>query len=74
MKLKTNLAALLFAATVAGQAFAETTLRFAHPTPEADIQHQMAEFFAEILSARTGGELDVKIFPGGQLGSDAQAH
>jgi tripartite ATP-independent transporter DctP family solute receptor len=53
-------------------ALAQTTLRFAHPTPEADIQHQMAEFFAEELSARTNGEIEVQIFPAGQLGSDAQ--
>ncbi|MEM8569693.1 MAG: DctP family TRAP transporter solute-binding subunit [Pseudomonadota bacterium] len=73
MTFQKTLAAVCAAAVLAGPALAETTLRFAHPTPEADIQHQMAEFFAETLAERTDGELDVQIFPGGQLGSDAQA-
>ncbi|KIC50150.1 C4-dicarboxylate ABC transporter substrate-binding protein [Tateyamaria sp. ANG-S1] len=70
--MKTAVAALFTAAILVAPASAET-LRFAHPVPEADIQHQMAEFFAETLAERTGGDLDVQIFPGGQLGSDAQA-
>ncbi len=73
MTLKTTFAALCTVAALAAPAVAETTLRFAHPTPEADIQHQMAEFFAKELAARSGGDLKVQIFPGGQLGSDAQA-
>lgn len=73
MTIQNTFAAAFAAALLAGPAVAETTLRFAHPTPEADIQHQMAEFFAETLAERSGGELTVQIFPGGQLGSDAQA-
>lgn len=73
MKLNHTLVALCAMAALSTQAAAETTLRFAHPTPEADIQHKMAEFFAEKLAERSGGELDVQIFPAGQLGSDAQA-
>ena len=73
MTLRTTFAALAATACLAMPLAAETTLRFAHPTPEADIQHQMAEFFAEKLAEKTGGELSVQIFPGGQLGSDAQA-
>lgn len=73
MKLRTAFATLVATACLAAPLAAQTTLRFAHPTPEADIQHQMAEFFAEKLAEKTGGELSVQIFPGGQLGSDAQA-
>ena len=72
MKILTKIAALAIAAAVAAPALASTTLRFAHPTPETDIQHKMALFFAEQLDARTNGEIKVQIFPGGQLGSDAQ--
>lgn len=72
MKLKHSFAALVAVAALATPVMAETTLRFAHPTPEADIQHQMAEYFAAELSSRTDGEIDVQIFPGGQLGSDSQ--
>ena len=72
MKLKHTLATLCTALMLATPALADTTLRFAHPTPESDIQHQMAVFFADRLNERTGGEISVQIFPGGQLGSDAQ--
>ncbi len=63
-------AAVTLLTTTAG--VAQTTLRFAHPVPESDPQHVMAEFFAEELSARTDGEITVQIFPNGQLGNDAQ--
>lgn len=53
-------------------AFAQTTLRFAHPVPESDPQHTMATFFADQLAERTNGEITVQIFPSGQLGNDAQ--
>ena len=61
-------AALLAAATAASA----QTLRFAHPVPESDPQHTMAQFFADELEARTDGALTVQIFPNGQLGNDAQ--
>ncbi|WP_372921692.1 DctP family TRAP transporter solute-binding subunit [Roseovarius sp.] len=59
-------------AAFATPTLAQTNLRFAHPTPTSDIQHQMAEFFASELNERTDGEIEVEIFPAGQLGSDAQ--
>ena len=72
MKLKQSVTTICTMLALASPALAETTLRFAHPTPESDIQHQMAVFFAETLAERTDGEITVQIFPGGQLGSDAQ--
>lgn len=61
------------ALALATPAAAETVLKFAHPTPESDIQHLMAKFFAEKMDERTNGEVTVQIFPAGQLGSDVQA-
>ena len=64
---------LAAAMALASPLAAQTVLKFAHPTPESDIQHLMAEFFAEKLAERTNGEVTVQIFPAGQLGSDVQA-
>lgn len=50
-------------------AFAET-LTFAHTHPVQDVQHKAAERFAELVEQGSGGELDVRLFPSGQLGSD----
>jgi len=73
MSIKQNILALCATALLATPIAAQTSFRFAHPTPESDIQHQMAVYFADQLAERSGGELSVQIFPGGQLGSDAQA-
>ena len=62
-------AAATLLTAVAGHA---QTLRFAHPVPESDPQHTMAQFFADELSSRTDGAITVQIFPNGQLGTDAQ--
>lgn len=62
---------LASALALAGMAAQAQTLRFAHPLPEADMQHQMAVFFAEQVAERTGGAVTVQVFPQGQLGNDA---
>jgi tripartite ATP-independent transporter DctP family solute receptor len=67
-----RLSVLAAAAALASLASAQIQLRFGHPTPESDIQHQMAVYFADQLNERTNGEIEVQIFPSGQLGSDAQ--
>lgn len=64
-----GLASALALAGMAAQA--QTTLRFAHPVPETDLQHTMAVFFAEQVAARTNGAVTVQIFPQGQLGNDS---
>ena len=51
---------------------AETTLKFAHPVPETDLQQNLALEFKRIVEERTGGEIKVQIFPNGQLGNDQQ--
>lgn len=66
--------ALGLASALAFSAFAaqaQTELKFAHPTPETDLQHTMALFFKEQVEARSNGSLTVTIFPQGQLGNDA---
>ncbi|WP_413615590.1 TRAP transporter substrate-binding protein [Halomonas cupida] len=52
-------------------AMAATTLNFAHTHPVEDAQHQAAEYFAELVNERSDGELQVRVFPNGQLGSDS---
>jgi TRAP-type transport system periplasmic protein len=61
---------LASALALAGISAHAQTLRFAHPVPEADVQHTMAVFFAEQVQARTNGAVTVQIFPQGQLGND----
>ncbi|OLO04888.1 TRAP transporter substrate-binding protein [Salinicola socius] len=51
-------------------ALAATTLNFAHTHPVEDAQHLAAEHFAELVDERSGGELQIRVFPSGQLGSD----
>ncbi|WP_306259330.1 DctP family TRAP transporter solute-binding subunit [Pararhizobium sp. IMCC21322] len=73
MKTFMRVGVLAAAMALATPVAAKTVLKFAHPTPESDIQHLMAEFFAEKMDERTNGEITVQIFPAGQLGSDVQA-
>lgn len=51
---------------------AETTLKFAHPVPETDLQQNLALEFKRIVEEKTGGEVKVQIFPNGLLGNDQQ--
>lgn len=66
----TGMAALFALAAFAAQA--ETTLKFAHPVPETDLQQNLAVEFKRIVEEKTGGEVKVQIFPNGQLGNDQQ--
>ena len=45
-------------------------LRLSHGNPESDTVHKAALRMAELVRERTGGALQIKVFPGGQLGSD----
>ncbi len=45
-------------------------LRFAHPHPESDSWHRAALLFANQVKERSGGALQVQVFPNGALGSD----
>ena len=65
-----GLAAVFAVSALAAQA--ETTLKFAHPVPETDLQQNLALEFKRIVEERTGGEVKVQIFPNGLLGNDQQ--
>lgn len=71
MQLSRMAAALIVAMSVSATASA-ATLRLAHATPQSDLQHVLAEQFKEAVESASGGELNVQIFPNGQLGNDAQ--
>ncbi|RXJ69964.1 TRAP transporter substrate-binding protein DctP [Veronia nyctiphanis] len=48
---------------------ADTTIRIGHATPEVSPIHQSLLFFEEQIEKRSGGDIEVEIFPGGQLGN-----
>ncbi|MGH6637224.1 MAG: TRAP transporter substrate-binding protein [Polaromonas sp.] len=68
--LKLALSTALLAAGLSAQAQV-TKIRFAHAGPEATSQHQAALEFAKLVKERSGGKLEVQVFPGSQLGNDS---
>ncbi|WP_105383995.1 TRAP transporter substrate-binding protein [Neorhizobium alkalisoli] len=73
MKLALGIAlpALLFAGTASAEIGAHT-LKFAAANNKGHPQVTGMEKFAEIVKAKSGGKIDVKLFPGGVLGGDVQ--
>ena len=72
MKLKKALFASLLAAGLMGGAALTAqaeTLRFASEAPRSDTQFAGGEKFNELLKAKTGGALDVKVFADSSLGA-----
>lgn len=47
---------------------AQTTLRYAHVQPETHATNQSAIWLGEQLKDASGGEIELQVFPGGQLG------
>ena len=70
--IKATTATLFGLALVSSSAMSATTLRFAHPAPQSDLQQTLAEKFKEEVESASHGELKVQIFPNGQLGNDSQ--
>lgn len=54
------------------QAQATIELKLAHAAPETDTQHKAAQFFSRLVSERTDGEVNIKIFGNSVLGGDQQ--
>ena len=54
------------------KAAAKTELVFAHVFPAVSLEHDAVQRFAKGVVDRTGGDVDVKIFPASQLGGFAQ--
>ena len=52
------------------QAHAATVVRYGHGAAEDQPQHQGALAFARYVAERTGGEIEVQVFPLGQLGPE----
>ncbi|SDE77239.1 DctP family TRAP transporter solute-binding subunit [Limimaricola pyoseonensis] len=67
----TGLAAIMAGALAVGAASAET-LRLSHNTGDSTTWHKGAERFAELLSEKTGGEIDARVFPNAQLSGGDQ--
>lgn len=61
-------AAAMAASFVLPATAAEHTIRLGHAQPTSDIFHQVAERFKAGVEEKTGGKVEVKIFPSGQLG------
>jgi tripartite ATP-independent transporter DctP family solute receptor len=58
---------------VGGRASAQATvMRFGHPHPTSDSWQTAALQFAEKVKAKSGGRLEIQVFPNGALGSDPQ--
>ena len=67
-------AAAVLAMLLALPAAAQTVrLRLAHAGSEADSQHAAITGFAQRVKDRTGGAVEVRVFPGSSLGPDLQA-
>jgi len=76
MKFRVALATISFALAAAMLAStpvraAEYTLKWAVVT-RGDMQEKFGHKLAEILPKATNGRVEVKVFPGGQLGSPAR--
>lgn len=67
----TTLAAVL-ATTFSFGAVSAETLRLSHNTGDTTTWHQGAEKFGELLAERTGGDIEVRVFPNAQLSGGDQ--
>jgi tripartite ATP-independent transporter DctP family solute receptor len=71
MKPAQMLCAAVLSMAIAGPAFgADVTLRITHEMAAQDAINIAAERFAGRVAERTGGKIDVKVFPSAQLGHD----
>jgi len=52
----------------AGPALAKTTFKLATVTPPKHAYNEGAREFARLINERTNGEVEIKVYPGGQLG------
>lgn len=70
-KLLTVLIFSLFTALVAAPAaYTKTTLKLGTSTQPTHIYNQAADYFAKIVAEKTGGDIEVQVFPAAQLGSE----
>lgn len=78
MKLTRYFSAILAAATLLGTVgfaqaeISERTIKFAAQNSKGHPQVMGMERFAEIVKEKSGGKIEIKLFPGGTLGGDVQ--
>nr|WP_272212288.1 DctP family TRAP transporter solute-binding subunit [Marinicella sp. W31]MDC2878201.1 DctP family TRAP transporter solute-binding subunit [Marinicella sp. W31] len=76
MKLIKTLTLGVAAVCLAGQAFAaDITIRLAHLNPEDPFESHsgaMAAVFKSLVESNSNGEIEVQLFPNGQLGKDSE--
>ncbi len=63
---------LLFAVAAGAAEYKERSIKFAFQNVKEHPQGQGAQKFADIVEAKSGGKIKVKLFPGGTLGGDVQ--
>lgn len=63
------LASALGLVTFAGAAQAQTVLRYAHVGAEGEAQTRYASELAALVKQKTEGRVDIRVFPGSQLGN-----
>jgi tripartite ATP-independent transporter DctP family solute receptor len=63
------LAALAWAMTAGAAYAADYVLRFGFETPQTDSQYVGAEFMKKYVEEKSGGKLELRLFPGSTLGS-----
>lgn len=70
--LSATLVAGLFALAAAGAAVAQTVIKVGHDQPDRSTHHQAALKWKEMVESRTGGKVQVQLFPAMTLGSGTQ--
>ncbi len=61
---------LFLALVIAPATYAKTVLKLGTSTQPTHIYNQAADHFAKIVAEKTGGEIEVQVFPAAQLGSE----
>ncbi|MGV8893375.1 MAG: TRAP transporter substrate-binding protein [Burkholderiaceae bacterium] len=72
MKTLHKLMAVIIAATLSGPALAQVTAKFAVTLPEKSHQGQGVAKFAELVDAKSKGQIKIKPYYNGALGNDVQ--
>jgi TRAP-type C4-dicarboxylate transport system substrate-binding protein len=63
-------AALCLSLSLGASAAAAESWRMAHKMPPESVEGKLFQAFADKVAEKTGGEIDVKVFPNEQLGKD----
>jgi TRAP-type transport system periplasmic protein len=67
-----GMAAMFFNMGIAAPAAPVKIIKLGHIAPPEDPFHVLGIKFAELVAAKTNGQVKVEVFPGGQLGNDRE--